>query len=119
MGYLGVFGVLTEVGVDVSTFFGVGAGAGVVKRGTGVKPEKCHSAHLWLRDEHYPVCQFDIRQDSEFATGYRYPKTAFKRDRSGYIQGYPKRFSQCFEDSDSWKKLHNAQTFIALSEAFF
>jgi len=28
---------------------------------------------------HYPVCWLDIRQDSEFATGYRYPKTAFKR----------------------------------------
>jgi len=32
------------------------------------------------RDDHYPVCRLDIRQDSEFATGYRYPKTAFKRD---------------------------------------
>jgi len=30
------------------------------------------------RDDHYPVCRLDIRQDSEFATGYGYPKTAFK-----------------------------------------
>jgi len=31
------------------------------------------------RDDHYPVCRLDIRQDSEFATAYGYPKTAFKR----------------------------------------
>jgi len=31
------------------------------------------------RDDHYPVCRLDIRQDREFATGYGYPKTAFKR----------------------------------------
>jgi len=31
------------------------------------------------RDDHYPVCRLDIQQDSEFATGYGYPKTAFKR----------------------------------------
>ena len=31
------------------------------------------------RDEHYPVCRLDIWQDREFATGYGYPKTAFKR----------------------------------------
>jgi len=29
------------------------------------------------RDNHYPVCWLDIRQDSEFATGYGYPKTGF------------------------------------------
>jgi len=33
-----------------------------------------------VRDNHYPVCRFDIRQDNEFATGYGYPKTAFKRE---------------------------------------
>jgi len=32
------------------------------------------------RDDHYPVCRLDIRQNSEFATGYGYPKTAFKRE---------------------------------------
>jgi len=46
----------------------------------GVK--KSISAHFcWLvsiRDDYYPVCRLDIRQDSEFATGYGYPKTAFK-----------------------------------------
>jgi len=31
------------------------------------------------RDDHHPVCRLDIWQDSEFATGYGYPKTAFKR----------------------------------------
>jgi len=40
--------------------------------------------HYWLfvsdRDDRYPVSWLDIRQDSEFATGYGYPKTAFKRE---------------------------------------
>jgi len=31
------------------------------------------------RDDHYPVCRLDIRQDSEFATGYGYARSAFKR----------------------------------------
>jgi len=38
----------------------------------------CKSAgpcHLY-----YPGCRLDIRQDSEFATGFGYPKTAFKRE---------------------------------------
>jgi len=41
----------------------------------------CHWADLYIyhtRDDHYPVCQLDIRKDNEFATGYGYPKTAFK-----------------------------------------
>jgi len=47
MNYLELFGVLT--GVDVSNFFGVGAGTGVLKRGAGAESEseKCESAHLW------------------------------------------------------------------------
>jgi len=47
MSYLEVFGVLTGVGVDVSKFFGVGAG--VLKHGARVESEsqKCDSAHLW------------------------------------------------------------------------
>jgi len=32
------------------------------------------------RDDHYPVCRLDIRQDSEVATGYGYPKTAFEQE---------------------------------------
>jgi len=48
--------------------------------------------HLWCtplplisvsdrhRDDQYLVCQLDIRQDSEFATGYGYPKSALKRE---------------------------------------
>jgi len=31
---------------------------------------------------------------------------------TGYGSGYPKRFYQYFEDSDFWKKLHIAQSFI-------
>jgi len=33
-----------------------------------------------IRDDHYPVYRLDIRQDSELATGYGYPKTAFRRE---------------------------------------
>jgi len=32
------------------------------------------------RDDHYPVCRLDIRQDGEFATGYGYPKSALERE---------------------------------------
>jgi len=39
---------------------------------------KRRSTHV--RDDHYPVCRLDIRQDSEFATGYGYSKTASKRE---------------------------------------
>jgi len=51
MSYLEVFGVQTGVGVDVSKFFGVGAG--VLKRGAGAEKEseKCDSAHLWSEAE--------------------------------------------------------------------
>jgi len=37
------------------------------------------SVVVQCRDDHYPVCRLDTRQDSEFATGYGYPKIAFKR----------------------------------------
>ena len=33
-----------------------------------------------IRDDHYPVCRLDIWQDSEFATGYGYLKSALKRE---------------------------------------
>ena len=33
-----------------------------------------------IRDDHYPVSRLDTEQDSEFATGYGYPKTAFERE---------------------------------------
>jgi len=51
MSYLEVFGVLTGVGADVSKFFGVGVGAGVLKHGAEaeLKSEKCDSAHIWFR----------------------------------------------------------------------
>jgi len=44
-----------------------------------MKEELLHRTYhaLQSRDDHYPVCRLDIRQDSEFATGYGYPKTAF------------------------------------------
>jgi len=48
MSYLEDFGVLTGVRVDDSKFFGVEAGAGVLKCGAGAESEseKCDSAHL-------------------------------------------------------------------------
>jgi len=51
MSYLEFFGVLTGVGVDVSNFFGVGAGAAVLKRGAGaeLESEKCDSAHVCFK----------------------------------------------------------------------
>jgi len=46
MSYLEVFGVLTGVEVDVSKFFGVGAGVLKPEAGVESKSEKCDSAHL-------------------------------------------------------------------------
>jgi len=43
----------------------------------------CHSVKLCItRDDQYLLYRLDIRQDSEFTTGYvgLYPKTAFKRE---------------------------------------
>jgi len=37
-------------------------------------------------EDHYSIFRLVIRQDSEFATGYRYPKTAFKRQKDPEIQ---------------------------------
>jgi len=52
----------------------------------------CMYLRLPSRDDHYPVFRLNIRQDSEFATGYGYPKTALKREpdtnpdiRKGFI----------------------------------
>jgi len=47
MNYLKLFGVSTGVGVDVSNFFAVEAGAEVLKCGAGaeLESEKCDSAH--------------------------------------------------------------------------
>ena len=40
------------------------------------------------RDDHYPVCRLDIRQDSEFATGYGYSKSETITIRfAGWISG--------------------------------
>jgi len=52
--------VLTGVGVDVSKFFGVGAGAS--KRGAGMESEsqKCDSAHLWRRVDLEQCCHFNL-----------------------------------------------------------
>ena len=43
--------MLAGVGVDVSKFFGVGAAAGVLKRGARAESEseKCDSTHLCIK----------------------------------------------------------------------
>jgi len=63
-----------------------------------------------------PACQLDIQQVSEFATGYGYPKNCFQTDS---VYGYPKRFYRFFEDSDFWKKLNMAQSFIHYLQKHF
>ena len=73
---------LAGIGVQTYKCFGVG----VYSSKAGVESESktldavhlCQVAHT--RDDHYLVYRLDIRQDSEFATGYGYPKTAFKRE---------------------------------------
>jgi len=50
----------------------------------------------------------DIGQDSEFATGYGYPKSAFKREPDTD----PDIRNAFIDNSDFWKKLHIAQSFI-------
>ena len=67
MSYLEVFEVLTGVGVDVSKFFGVGAG--VLKRGAGAESEseKCDSAHHWSKPDsaHAHLCSLLCRAGSQ------------------------------------------------------
>jgi len=65
--------------------------------------------HVCITDDHYPVSWLDIRRNNEFATGYGYPKTDFKRelDTDPYIRN-------AFIDGlriQTWKKLHFAQSF--------
>jgi len=38
--------------------------------------QHCRFLFVCTRDDHYPVCRLDIQRDSEFETGYRFPKTA-------------------------------------------
>jgi len=51
MSYFEVFGVLTGVGVDVSKFFGVGAGVLKPEAGLDSESEKCNSVHLRLKPQ--------------------------------------------------------------------
>jgi len=46
------------------------------KVGTGNRDSR--RANECSRYDHYSICRLDIRRDNEFATGYGYPKTAFK-----------------------------------------
>jgi len=60
------------------------------------------------RDDHYPVCQLDIRQDSEFATGSRYRKIAYEWEPDTDIRNAFIDISKI----QTWKKLRVAQSFI-------
>jgi len=48
------------------------------------------------RDDHYPVCRLDIRQDSKFSAGYGYPNTAFKQEPGIDKDIRPETFSSIF-----------------------
>jgi len=76
-------------------------------------PTRCHTFKIDVdaRDDHYPVCRLAIRQDSEFATGYGYPKNCSQTE-TGYGSEYPKRFYRYFENSGFWKMLHNHSLII-------
>jgi len=75
-------------------------------------------SHMWARDDHYPVCRLDIRQDSEFATGYGYPRTAFKREPNteSYIRN---TFIDIFRIQTFWKVAHCTIIHLLSSEAYF
>ena len=60
---------------------------------------------LQSRDNHCPVCQWNIRQDSEFSIGYGYPKTTFKRQ-----QGMNKGIRNAFVNISRIKILGKSST---------
>ena len=68
------------------------------------------------RDDHYPVCRLDIRQDSEFATGCGYPKTAFKREPDADIRN---AFIDIFKIQTFGKVAHCTIIHLLSSEASF
>jgi len=65
MSYLEVCGVLTWVAVEVPKFCGVGAGAGVLKRGAGVESEseKGDSAPLCPVEQGLGTCSLTLTFD--------------------------------------------------------
>jgi len=62
---------------------------------------------LTTRDDHYPDCRLDIRQEEWVCNRIRISKNCFQTG-TGNGSGYLKRFYRYFEDSDFWKKLHIA-----------
>ena len=70
------------------------------------------------RDYHYPVCRLDIRQDSELATGYGYPKSVLKRepDTDPDIRN---AFVDIFRIQTSGKVAHCTIIHLLSSEASF
>jgi len=62
MSYMEVFVILNGVGVDVSTFFGVGAGVLKPETGAESESEKSDFAHLWF--EHF-LCDITIWEGLE------------------------------------------------------
>jgi len=66
---------------------------------------------MHIRDDHYPVCRLDIQQDSEFATGYGYPKTAFEQEPDTDIRN-------AFQTFGKSCTLHNHTFFIIFRSIF-
>jgi len=75
-----------------------------------------HFSCTLYRDDHYPVCRLDIRQDSEFATGYGYPKTAFEREPDTHIRN---AFIGIFKIQTFGKVAHCTIIHLLSSEASF
>jgi len=54
-----------------------------------------------------PVCRLDNRQDSEFATGYGYPKAAFKQEPDADTD-IRYTFIGISRIPDIWRKVHHS-----------
>jgi len=105
----------------------IGFGFKICKTGLDPDSRKSESEHLYYivtaaipgRDDHSPVFRLDIRQDSEFPTGYGYPKTAFKRQPDTDIQSAFIDISriQTFGKSYPWRN-HSFIVFRSIFSAF-
>ena len=76
------------------------------------------SLHVRNRDDHYLVCRLDIREDSEFATRYGYPKTAFEQ-KPGTDQDIRNAFIKISRIQTFGKFAHCTIIHLLLSEASF
>jgi len=66
---------------------------------------------LSCRDDHHPVLPVGYPEGWWVCNRIQISKNCFQTG-TGYGSGYPKHFYRYFEDSDFWKKLHIAKSFI-------